>query len=155
VTVGVTEEIVAGLLERRFDLGLISLPVFEQNLEILSLFDEELLVLRPSSTSVRGTRVGLIQASDLAHVPFLLYRKPSNIRHIIDQFFQEINIVPRVVMEAGDSEAIKGLVESGFGYSILPEHALRGRNRFFQTYRVAGHRLSRSLALQKMLTAQG
>jgi DNA-binding transcriptional LysR family regulator len=152
VTVGVTEEIVAGLLERRFDLGLISLPVLEQNLEIVPLFDEELLVLRPSSNSVRSTRVGVIQASDLAHVPFLLYPKPSNIRHIIDQFFQEINIVPRVVMEAGDSEAIKGLVESGFGYSILPQHALRGRNRFFQTYRVAGHRLSRNLALAMVRT---
>ena len=58
----------------------------------------------------------------------------------------------RVVMEAEDSEAIKGLVESGFGYSILPQHALRGRNRFFQTYRVAGHRLSRSLALAMVRT---
>jgi len=54
--------------------------------------------------------------------------------------------------EAEDSEAIKGLVESGFGYSILPQHALRGRNRFFQTYRVAGHRLSRSLALAMVRT---
>lgn len=152
VTVGVTEEIVAGLLERRFDLGLISLPVFEQSLEIMPLFDEELLVLRPSPNSVRSTRTGVIQAADLAHVPFLLYPKPSNIRHIIDQFFQEINIAPRVVMEAEDSEAIKGLVESGFGYSILPQHALRGRNRFFQTYRVARHRLSRSLALAMVRT---
>ena len=95
---------------------------------------------------------GVIQASDIAHVPFLLYPKRSNIRTIIDQFFQEINIAPRVVMEAEDSEAIKGLVESGFGYSILPEHALRRRNRFFQTYRVAGHRLTRSLALAMVRT---
>jgi DNA-binding transcriptional LysR family regulator len=147
VTVGVTEEIVAGLHERRFDLGLISLPVPPENLKLLPLFDEELLVLRPSTHSVRAIRTGVIQASDLAHVPFLLYPKRSNIRHIIDEFFREMNITPRVVMEAEDSEAIKGLVESGFGYSILPQHALRGRNRFFQTYRVAGHRLSRSLAL--------
>jgi DNA-binding transcriptional LysR family regulator len=147
VTVGVTEEIVAGLHERRFDLGLISLPVSEENLKILPLFDEELLVLRPSPNIVRSTRVGLIRASDLAHVPFILYPKRSNIRTIIDQFFQEINIAARVVMEAEDSEAIKGLVESGFGYSILPEHALRRRDRFFYTYRVAGHRLTRSLAL--------
>jgi DNA-binding transcriptional LysR family regulator len=153
VTVGVTEEIVAGLHERRFDLGLISLPVSDENLKILPLFDEELLVLRPSPNSVRSTRVGVIQASDLAHVPFLLYPKRSNIRTIIDQFFQEINIAPRVVMEAEDSEAIKGLVESGFGYSILPEHALRRRNRFFHTYRVAGHRLTRSLALAMVGTA--
>jgi hypothetical protein len=34
----------------------------------------------------------------------------------------------------------------------LPQHALRGRNRFFQTYRVAGHRLSRSLALAMVRT---
>jgi len=147
LTVGVTEEIVAGLHERRFDLGLISLPVSEENLKILPLFHEELLVLRPSPTSVRSNRVGIIQASDLAHVPFLLYPKRSNIRTIIDQVFQEINIAPRVVMEAEDSEAIKGLVESGFGYSILPQHALKRRNRFFHTYRVAGHHLSRSLAL--------
>ena len=118
----------------------------------MPLFDEELLVLRPSPNSVRSSRTGVIQAADLAHVPFLLYPKPSNIRHIIDQFFQEINVTPRVVMEAEDSEAIKGLVESGFGYSILPQHALRGRNRFFQTYRVAGHRLSRSLALAMVRT---
>src|SRR6266478_3084647 len=142
VTVGVTEEIVAGLHERRFDLGLISLP----------LFDEELLVLRPSQNSVRSTRIGVIQTSDIAHVPFLLYPKRSNIRTIIDQFFQEINISPRVVMEAEDSEAIKGLVESGFGYSILPQHALRRQNRFFHTYRVAGHRLTRSLALAMVRT---
>jgi len=153
VTVGVTEEIVAGLHERRFDLGLISLPVSEDNLKILPLFDEELLVLRPSPNIVRSTRVGLIQASDLAHVPFLLYPKRSNIRTIIDQFFQEINIAPRVVMEAEDSEAIKGLVESGFGYSILPEHALKRRDRFFYTYRVAGHRLTRSLALAMVRTS--
>jgi DNA-binding transcriptional LysR family regulator len=153
VTVGVTEEIVAGLHERRFDLGLISLPVSDENLKILPLFDEELLVLRPSANIVRSTRVGVIQASDLAHVPFILYPKRSNIRTIIDQFLQEINIAPRVVMEAEDSEAIKGLVESGFGYSILPEHALRRRDRFFHTYRVAGHGLTRSLALAMVGTS--
>jgi DNA-binding transcriptional LysR family regulator len=47
---------------------------------------------------------------------------------------------------------IQGLVESGFGYSILPQHALHGRSRFFQTYRIAGHRLTRSLALAMVRT---
>src|SRR5260370_769931 len=44
-------------------------------------------------------------------------------------------------------EMIAGLVESGFGHSVLPEHALRGRSHFFQKFRVEGHRLTRSLAL--------
>jgi DNA-binding transcriptional LysR family regulator len=147
VTVGVTEEIVAGLLDRQFDLGLISLPVSEEHLKIIPLFDEELLVVRPSTRSARGGRVGSIHASELAGIPFLLYPKRSNVRLVIDHFFREIEVAPRVVMEADDTEAIKRLVESGFGNSILPEHALRGKSHFFQTYRVEGHKLTRSLAL--------
>src|SRR5579864_3568918 len=39
ITVSVTEDIVAGLLDRRFDLGLISLPVSEERLRIIPLFE--------------------------------------------------------------------------------------------------------------------
>src|SRR5208337_1915578 len=95
----------------------------------------------------RGGHIGTLKPADLAEVPFLLYPKRSNLRQIIDRSFKEIGVTPRVVMEADDTEAIKRLVESGFGYSILPEHALRGRSLFFQKSRVTGHRLSRSLAL--------
>jgi DNA-binding transcriptional LysR family regulator len=147
VTVGVTEEMITGLLERRFDLALISLPVSEANLKLIPLFDEELLVVRPSSNKVGSGHVGSMRASELADVPFLLYPKRSNVRLVIDRFFNEIGVTPRVLMEADDTEAIKRLVESGFGYSILPEHALRGRSHFFQKFRVAGHRLTRTLAL--------
>jgi DNA-binding transcriptional LysR family regulator len=153
VTVGVTEEIIAGLHDRRFDLGLISLPVSEEDLAIMPLFDEELFVLRPAAANnVRRRRIGSMPTEELARAPFLLYPKRSNMRQIIDRFFQEIGVTPQVVMEADDTEAIKRLVESGFGYSILPEHALRGRNRFFQTYRIEGHRLTRSLALAMVRT---
>src|SRR5271154_1414876 len=147
VTVGVTEEIVEGLKDRRFDLGLISLPVPEDGLKIIPLFEEELLIVRPSTKHANASRVKTIAVSELTNVPFLLYPKSSNVRLVIDHFFEEIQLMPRVVMEADDTEAIKRLVESGFGYSILPEHALRGRSHFFHKFRVAGHRLTRSLAL--------
>ncbi len=147
VTVGVTEEMVAGLLDRRFDLALISLPVAEDNLNITPLFDEELLVVRPSANKVGSGHVGSLRPSDLNGVPFLLYPRRSNVRLVIDRFFQEIGVAPHVVMEADDTEAIKHLVESGFGHSILPEHALRGRSHFFQKFRIQEHRLTRSLAL--------
>jgi len=147
IFVGVTEEIVAGLLDCRFDLGLISLPVSEEKLKIMPLFEEELLLLRPVPNRVRNGHLGSIPTSDLEGVPFVLYPKRSNMRTIIDRFFAEIGMKPRVVMEADDTEAIKGLVEAGFGYSILPEHALRGRARFFQIHRIGRHRLVRRQAL--------
>jgi len=152
VTVGVTEQIVAGLLDRRFDLGLISLPVKEEELKIMPLFDEELLVLRPSAKKVRGSRIRSMQVSELAEASFLLYPKRSNIRRVIDQFFGELNVSPRVTMEADDTEAIKRLVESGFGCSILPVHALREQSCFFELFRVEGHRLNRTVALATVRT---
>ncbi len=147
VTVAATEGIVAGLLERRFDLGLISLPWPQKDLTITPLFEEELLVLRPAKRAGSSGSVHAVRPSELAEAPFLLYPKSSNMRMMIDRFFTELGISPRVIMEADDTEAIKRLVEAGFGYSMLPQFALRGRGVHFQTLRVAGHRLVRQQAL--------
>ena len=147
VTVGVTEEMVTGILDRRFDLALISLPVNEQNLKLIPLFDEELFVVRPSANGAGAGRVSTMRAYELANLSFLFYPKKSNMRQIIDRFFEQIHVTPRVVMEADDTEAIKRLVESGFGCSILPDHAVRGKSRFLRKFRVEGHRVKRSLAL--------
>ncbi len=147
VTVAATEEIVAGLLARRFDLGLLSMPVPEDKLTILPLFEEELLGLRPSPARTSRAKIVRLQPEELMHAQFLLYPKRSNMRLSIDTFFHELGITPRVIMEADDTEAIKRLVESGFGYSILPEFSLRGQSRFLELFRVAGHRLVRRQAL--------
>jgi DNA-binding transcriptional LysR family regulator len=152
VTVAATEEIVAGLLARRFDLGLLSMPVPEDKLTVLPLFEEELLGLRPApvrSVGAKAARARIVQLRpvELQDAPFLLYPPRSNMRLSIDTFFHELGITPRVIMEADDTEAIKRLVESGFGYSILPEFSLRGQSRFLELFRVAGHRLVRRQAL--------
>ena len=147
VTVAATEEIVAGLLARRFDLGLLSMPVPEDKLTILPLFEEELLGLRPAPARTSRAKIVRLQPEELMRAQFLLYPKRSNMRLSIDTFFHELGITPRVIMEADDTEAIKRLVESGFGYSILPEFSLRGQSRFLELFRVAGHRLVRRQAL--------
>jgi DNA-binding transcriptional LysR family regulator len=73
-------------------------------------------------------------------------------RSIINDFFRNLGINPSVAMEADDTEVIKRLVESGFGYSILPESALHGAPRFFQTFRVGDRRLLRTQALAMVKT---
>ena len=146
VTVAATERIVEGLLDRRFDLGLVSLPIIQPSLATVPLFDEELLVIRPSPDRA-GEGVASVQPAELAKAPFLLFPKESNMRAMIDRFFRELEINPRVMMEADDTEVIKRLVESGFGYSILPQFALSGRGRRFQKLRVAGRKLVRQQAL--------
>jgi DNA-binding transcriptional LysR family regulator len=147
VTVGPTEKIVAGLLDHRYDLGLISLPLEHKDLHILPLFEEELLVIRPLHTLSRGRGIETIRPQELKGVPFLLFPPDSNMRVLIDRFFADLGIEPRVTTEADDTEVIKRMVESGFGYSILPQFALAGRNSRFQKLRVAGEKLMRQQAL--------
>src|SRR5579863_6699726 len=60
VSVMATEEIVAGLVDHQFDLGLISLPVHDDRLHIMPLFEEELLIVRPSITRVKGNHINSI-----------------------------------------------------------------------------------------------
>ena len=147
ITVSATEEMVAGLLDRRFDLALISLPFPNDSLDLIPLYEEELLILKPSPQRVSGWHVGAIQPAELANAAFLLYPKRSNMRTMIEAFLRDMGITPRVIMEADDTEAIKKAVEAGFGYSMLPETALRGGSRFFQVFRVQGRRLVRTQAL--------
>ena len=149
ITVAATEEMVTGLMQRRFDLAIISLPlpVDEPLLRIIPLYDEELLVLRPSLTRVAGWQVTSVQPRDLKGVPFILYPKRSNMRTMINGMFRELGFEPEIAMEADDTETIKGLVSAGLGYSVLPELALRRQPRFFQVCRVAGQKLVRKQAL--------
>jgi DNA-binding transcriptional LysR family regulator len=146
VAVGSTEQIVQGLRSRSFDLGLISLPVDPAGLDITPLFEEEMLLLRPASG---GPHAPKIRPAELSKLSFILYPSNTTSRTIIDGCFQQIGLRPRVIMESEDTEAIKKLVEAGFGCSILPEHALRSRARRFHTARIEGRRIVRTLALAR------
>jgi DNA-binding transcriptional LysR family regulator len=147
ITVAGTDELVTALLDRRLDLALISVPGENSDLTLLPLFDEEMLILKPAPTRVRGWHVGSIQPADLAPAQFVLYPKRSVMRRIADNFFRDVGLTPRVAMEADDAQAIKRLVEAGFGYAILPEYALRGQLGYFNLFRVPGHRIVRRQAL--------
>jgi len=144
VVVGTTEEILAGVDEGHFDLGLVSLPVAHPRIEAVPLFDEELLLVTPPGSKERGP---VAKPADIERMPMLLYPPNSIMRQLIDRFLSTEGIHPRVAMELDNTEALKRLVEAGFGSSILPEHALRERGRRFHIMRVGQRPLTRTLAL--------
>ena len=71
----------------------------------------------------------------------------GNMRTIIDAFFAAINVRPNIVAVAEDVEVLRRLVESGFGYSILPQMGLQRKPLYFRPYRVPGHKIVRTQAL--------
>jgi DNA-binding transcriptional LysR family regulator len=147
ITVLATEEMVAGVLSGEFDLALISLPFSHPQLRTIPLFEEELLALRPSETEREGSRIGTVRPREFNDAALVLFPPQSNMRKIIDGFFRDLDVAPRVIMEAADTEVIKCMVEAGFGYSVLPAYALINSRGFFETLRITGNRLVRKQAL--------
>jgi len=154
IMVSVTEDMVAGLFDRRYDLALITLPFPTAGLRVLPLYEEELLIVKPSVKAIRAWRVQPIQPKDLNSASFVLHSKRSNMRTIIDEGFRAIGVQPRVVMEAEDVEVMRRLVESGFACSILPESGLRRPPRYFEVFRIPGHKLLRRQVLAMPLLAR-
>lgn len=57
---------------------------------------------------------------DLQEFPFILYKQGSIFENLIDRYFAEKQFHPRVVMRFDTPEAIKAMIRSGLGVSMLP-----------------------------------
>lgn len=150
VRIGTTEHIVEGLESMQFDLGIVSLPLDRPNLRLRPLFREEMLLVgNARSAAFQRKSVTLAQ---LQQIPLILYPAGTNTRAIIDRFSESHNVRLRVAMELDNTEAIKKMIEAGFGASILPENALRGL-RMLRKLRIEGASLYREVALAMQRSA--
>jgi DNA-binding transcriptional LysR family regulator len=133
------EDIRAG----RVDVGLLTLPVEESDLVTVPVLREELLVVTmPTHPLARKRRV---QPRDLAGEPFVLFETGSATRRVIDSFFVNEKIEPRVVMDTENVEILKAMVKTGLGISIVPYQAIArevSAKQFFCA-RIEGHELIR------------
>ena len=60
----------------------------------------------------------------LSALPLILYEGGGATRGVVDAWFRRAGLAPRPIMELGSVEAIKVLVESSLGATILPRSAL-------------------------------
>jgi len=96
-----------------------------EHLDIVShpFLDNEYLVLAPATHWAVGQQVSL-QA--LAGEPFLLREEGSGSRHVIDEHMRESGIQLKVRLSLASNEAIRELVASGMGLTVLSRQALGG-----------------------------
>jgi DNA-binding transcriptional LysR family regulator len=145
-----TKETVRGLVDRQIDIGILVQPGPLEGLEITPLFEEDMkVVVNPHRWPKRGNT---ITRSEIANLPLILYPTSAATRTLIDDFFRRLQLQPKITMELEDTEAIKRLVESGFGGSILPEHALRRNTSSLRKLDIEGQKLTRRLVLARPKT---
>jgi LysR family transcriptional regulator, transcriptional activator of the cysJI operon len=90
-----------------------------------------------------------MKTEELQNYPLILFPKEARTRNVLDQFFRDAGIAPRIVMEAENVALIKPLVKIDLGISIIPfrsvsEEVQRGE---LHCLKIMDHRLVRQVGL--------
>ncbi|BAC88942.1 LysR family transcriptional regulator [Gloeobacter violaceus] len=110
------------LAENLDDFYIVGQVPEDLNVEMHPFLDDQLVVIAPYHHPLALQRN--IPASRLVQEPFLMREPGSGTRMVVQQFFEERRLTPRVKMELGSSEAIKQAVIGGLGIAVLSHHAL-------------------------------
>lgn len=116
VVTGNAPEIARAVVQNELDLGIVSLPVRERELAVTPFYRDELVAIGPPAR--RWRRGQRVRAAELAREPLILFERGATLRRVIDDWFQRGGAPAVPPMELGNTEAIKKLVETGFGLSV-------------------------------------
>jgi DNA-binding transcriptional LysR family regulator len=116
IVTGNASEIAAAVVANELDLGVVSLPVQRRELVVTPFYRDELVAIAPPRREWRRRRA--VGPTDLAAEPLILFERGATLRRVIDGWFQRGGALPARVMEMGNTEAIKKLVQAGLGLSV-------------------------------------
>ena len=112
--------IVAKVESSMIDLGIVEAPVSNQDLDVdIFRADELVLIMHPEHELAKREYV---KPLDIINLPFITREEGSGTKSVIFDYFTKHNIEKNninICMELGNSESVKGAVETGIGVSIL------------------------------------
>src|SRR5712692_7423664 len=126
VQTGHTPGLVESLRSGSLDLALLvsSEVLAETGLSLETLWDFEFVLV--SNLRQVPHRCGIAR---LQKYPFILFQKGSRMENLIHRYFAERDFHPRVIMRFDSAEAIKAMIGTGLGISMLPFWAVDGDSR--------------------------
>jgi DNA-binding transcriptional LysR family regulator len=155
VVTGPTESLLPQIRDNLIDLGVFTLPASLPGLEVTPLCVEEIIaVCSPKHRALAERRS--IPARELADYPLILFGKGAATRKVLDAFFRDIGVHPRIVMEAENVAVIKPLVAIDLGITLLPERAVEAEIRRHELHglRIEDYPLKREIGLVYQKTDQ-
>ncbi len=120
MTVANSETIETRVAEHALDVGLIESPSHLPGVATEACCEDVLVMI--CSPRYKLAKAKRVSPADVAGEPFISRETGSGTREFADHYFEQNKISPdaiNIVMELGSPEAIKGVVETGLGVSIL------------------------------------
>ncbi|MGB2753363.1 MAG: LysR family transcriptional regulator [Pyrinomonadaceae bacterium] len=113
VSAGTSQTLVDKIMHGETDIAFVSLPVENSSITTDLLFSDEIVAIAHPKHPLAKKRS--ITASELAEEKLILGERGGNTRRMIDDFFNDANVRPNIVMELSRQEAINQMVENDLG----------------------------------------
>jgi DNA-binding transcriptional LysR family regulator len=118
-----SRELVEGILQHRYELAVVARVPYPEKITFIPYTrDDILLVVSPHHPLAARDTVSL---SELAKEPVILTDAKSAVKFSVWKEFEQKGLHPSAIIEAGNIEFIKQLVEKGKGYSFLASVCVR------------------------------
>ncbi len=112
------------LSEHAIDIGVIAYnPIEAMDLEYKKLCEDQLLLVY--SPENRLSQIDQVTLNDIEREAFILHSSESTTRSMTDEWAKNVRIHITPMMELGSTEAIKQVLMSGIGVSILSKTAVK------------------------------
>ncbi len=88
-------------------------------------------------------------ATELSQYPLITFAKDANTRAVIDNYFSEAGITPRIAMEGENVATIKPLVKIDLGVTIIPYRAIADevRRKELHCLRIRDRKVTRQVGM--------
>src|SRR2546430_5604775 len=123
VASGTSEALVQQVLAGELDAAFVSLPVEARGVQTELLSEDYLVAVASPRHKLASQKV--VSAYALAGEKLILGERGGNTRRLIDQFFAQAGMTPKIIMELSRMAAIKRMVEEDMGVGVVPLQSVR------------------------------
>lgn len=117
------DQAIQSLMQQRFDLAILSMVSPQRDLGFIPFLANQLIPVVPQQHRLAAQ--SSISPDDFLDIPLLVRESGSGTRIVVDDYYTQVRVTPRQLIELGSLEAIKAALEENMGVSILPWVAVR------------------------------
>ncbi|OXL85163.1 LysR family transcriptional regulator [Paenibacillus sp. SSG-1] len=127
-----TEETRAGLLANKLDLGVVFLPLEDEQLVSKELYTEELCLAVAKQHPLAAAEA--VKLDQLTEVPLILFPEKFLVRQMVDSYSAQAGVQLQPAFELSTMDSMLQMVRLGVGATILPRsYLLQGSDPSIRT----------------------
>ena len=119
---GSSLDMIYSLLDFKIEVAVIAKAEDNPEVKFLPFSQEEMAVIVSLKHPLAKKKA--ISFADLATLPFIMKEKGSGTRKLVEELFEAEKCTPNILMETGNTEFIKQMVQRGEGVSLVVKEAV-------------------------------